>query len=366
MKQEKNSTSLCEHLLSQWPCSNPSVDDFLPPTTPLLIELPAAMICIRQEWLRLFKNWELLQYLSSVQRTLAKRTAMNSENVRIDVIESIEQDVFPSTTKSRDFVGLSTLLRRIPTCKNTVLPDATHGSFRNPIVAKRFQPRLSGLSYEAQRLTRIVNELTSNSSSAVRQQYGTDLQESIEALGIFVDQDSIIPDRKFDPMRHQAEMVQAKTAMSNCLATITRALELNTVGTSWHQKGNLWPVVSPVTVLENLRSKQAKFLSETVRSDLVKYAISITSYQRLFRISDAHQKHNRNKVIEETSNRGHTNWNPNEYTDWLLLEIDSNLLLRPSQIDVAHATINPSSGNNSILQMNMVRVFFSLSAFSSR
>ncbi|KAF3913599.1 hypothetical protein ABW20_dc0110554 [Dactylellina cionopaga] len=57
--------------------------------------------------------------------------------------------------------------------------------------------------------------------------------------------------------------------------------------------------------------------------------------------------------MEEEKNMGHQNWEPLEFPDWLLLEIDSNILIRPDQVEVAHATIQPASGNNSVLQMNM-------------
>ncbi|KAK7420617.1 hypothetical protein QQZ08_010309 [Neonectria magnoliae] len=42
-----------------------------------------------------------------------------------------------------------------------------------------------------------------------------------------------------------------------------------------------------------------------------------------------------------------------DYPEWLLLEIDNNLLIRPSQVNVAIAIISPASSSNSVLQMNM-------------
>ncbi|KAG4255504.1 hypothetical protein FPRO03_14144 [Fusarium proliferatum] len=55
----------------------------------------------------------------------------------------------------------------------------------------------------------------------------------------------------------------------------------------------------------------------------------------------------------ECTRRIHSNWKPIDHPEWLLLEIDNNLLIRPSQIDVARAIISPSSASNSVLQMNM-------------
>jgi hypothetical protein len=57
--------------------------------------------------------------------------------------------------------------------------------------------------------------------------------------------------------------------------------------------------------------------------------------------------------MEEQENLGHSNWKPLDYPDWLLLEIDSNILIRPGQVNITLAMISPESGSNSVLQMNM-------------
>lgn len=59
------------------------------------------------------------------------------------------------------------------------------------------------------------------------------------------------------------------------------------------------------------------------------------------------------KLQETLENTGHQNWDPMDFPDWLLVELDGDLLIRPGQIDVALAIISPPSGANSVLQMNM-------------
>ncbi|KAF3059449.1 hypothetical protein GL218_04957 [Daldinia childiae] len=56
---------------------------------------------------------------------------------------------------------------------------------------------------------------------------------------------------------------------------------------------------------------------------------------------------------EERLNVGHRNWRVEEYPDWLLLEVESNLLIRETQVEVALAIIAPESQANSVLQLNM-------------
>lgn len=62
---------------------------------------------------------------------------------------------------------------------------------------------------------------------------------------------------------------------------------------------------------------------------------------------------NKAKLQEALENTGHQNWDPLDFPDWLLMELEGDLLIRPRQIDVARAIISPRSGVNSVLQMNM-------------
>jgi Protein of unknown function (DUF3638) len=36
-------------------------------------------------------------------------------------------------------------------------------------------------------------------------------------------------------------------------------------------------------------------------------------------------------ILSELTNGGHTNWDPMEFSEWLLLEVESNILIRPEQ-----------------------------------
>lgn len=79
----------------------------------------------------------------------------------------------------------------------------------------------------------------------------------------------------------------------------------------------------------------------------------MTNLQRLLRIKDAMVKHHDSVLHQEYNNLGHTNWDPSTYPDWLLLEIDANMLIREPQVAVALEMISPTSGANSVFQMNM-------------
>ncbi|KID59359.1 hypothetical protein MAN_10771, partial [Metarhizium hybridum] len=84
-----------------------------------------------------------------------------------------------------------------------------------------------------------------------------------------------------------------------------------------------------------------------------KFGILVTKLQHLLRMHDAERCCDKKKLLEEQKSTGHSNWTPMDHPEWLLLEIDNNILIRPVQVEVAKAIISPHSNQNSVLQMNM-------------
>jgi hypothetical protein len=122
---------------------------------------------------------------------------------------------------------------------------------------------------------------------------------------------------------------------------------------TWLTQANLWPSLGPISVLEHLRSHYSFKLQSSTKKELVNYATSISKIQHLRRMEDAALKRDQKRLIAEQENRGYTNWVPGEYPDWLLLEIDANIHIQEDQVTVALEMISPTSGSNSVLQMNM-------------
>jgi hypothetical protein len=55
----------------------------------------------------------------------------------------------------------------------------------------------------------------------------------------------------------------------------------------------------------------------------------------------------------ELLNHGHIGWKPEEYPEWMLFEIENNLLIRPTQAQIAKETLAPSARANCAMQLNM-------------
>ncbi|KAI1287738.1 hypothetical protein F5Y03DRAFT_401935 [Xylaria venustula] len=85
---------------------------------------------------------------------------------------------------------------------------------------------------------------------------------------------------------------------------------------------------------------------------IVSYGIALTGVQHLTRIQRAFLERNRQALHNELRQLGHKTWKPIEVPDWLLLEIDSNIIIRDEQVNVAKAMIDPTLGNG-VLQLSM-------------
>ncbi|KAH0566189.1 hypothetical protein GP486_000421 [Trichoglossum hirsutum] len=116
-------------------------------------------------------------------------------------------------------------------------------------------------------------------------------------------------------------------------------------------KARMWPRLSPTSLLRHLAGTERANLVHHWKECLVHYGLAISALQRAERLISCGE--NDAELLGELGNAGHQGWNPMEYPDWLLLEIENNLLIRPVQAQIALEMITPSSGKNSVMQLNM-------------
>jgi hypothetical protein len=61
-------------------------------------------------------------------------------------------------------------------------------------------------------------------------------------------------------------------------------------------------------------------------------------------------------LTRELETMGHESWSPKEKPGWLILELEVGMMIRPIQLKVANEMLHPSSGKNSVMQLNMGEV----------
>lgn len=363
-KQNADATLLATFLLNQWPCKEPSIAGF---EASIIVDVQKALEIIRPEWLCLFQNFELSNYLGLVQSVLDD--ARSDEAINCPIFEAVQQDVFSSRVRG----GEIPCLQQDLLSKGGMSEQPSHSSVNssktsqlsvqskvfapkgpNPVnvsTKQRFSTVNQKLENEIRQL-QIIFDTLMKSPSNVQQQYGKDLIISLEALRQNKQMiKSAISDVNLAEL--PGRIALARRALRLSLESLITTFESKDPRTMWLQQGGLWPCITPVTLLENLRSTSNLTFGNNMKEMLIKYALSLATLQRLLRLENARIKTSNQKIHDEHHNPGHTTWNPRENPDWLLLEIDANITLREIQITVANATISPESGSNSVLQMNM-------------
>ncbi|OLN95467.1 hypothetical protein CCHL11_05172 [Colletotrichum chlorophyti] len=388
---------LAMFLLSQWPCIEPDVAKL---SKPLLVDIEAALQVVRVEWKRVYQNMDLSKHLDEVQSILNRR---HSETKYEAPCFIASEDIFQERLRGGEipFLRPDLMKKTFPSLLGTSIAQVSQtnletakvtGAVRNsnaarhpahihqPIRLPSYAPRGAGTNVLAPswmssktalipsndataELKQIVSELSS-SKSLVRQKYGDDLQRSLDAF--------VTRRPNNDSPYHIANATVTGEGSSLLMGiqsrftVIEKALEaqdehLSASRISWLQAGHLWPAVTTITLLEQLRSTATPIpFGKFVRENLIDFGLAITSAQRHLRINDASMRGDAGRYSDEMANNGHSNWHPSEHPDWLLLEIEANLMIRPEQVDVALATISPASGSNSVLQMNMGQGVFGL------
>ena len=203
-------------------------------------------------------------------------------------------------------------------------------------------------------ITELAEILTlfGNATDDLRQNYGNDLKASLAALR---NNSDVQPSETLPPTMSDilASTSKTRSDLRDLRVRICSALFADDSRFEWLNLGHLWPCTSPVTLLEQLRSNSNHRIEKTMAAALVSYGVLFTSLQRLLRMRASILRKDNPAVLAECLNVGHENWDPSEFRDWLLLEIDGNIMIRAEQVEVAREIISPASGSNSVLQMNM-------------
>lgn len=365
---ESDCDNLARFLLSQWPCSEPTVEGF---PNALFVDVAQSLEIIRPEWLRLFQNIELSHHIQQVQHVLNRH--QTTRNTKFPIPPHENHEFFPM---NKYYGGEPLTLARKLSSKSSSEFDRRHPivlkenarlgatEIHEPLFAlqkgnfsKNLQPhthtkgKVSSTISEIPELERIIEGIT-DSHSIVKQRYGRDMMQSLNALKT-LESAPKHEKKTINRIKLFTEISVAQNAARELFDQICVVIEGEEPCYHWLKEGGLWPCITPVTLLEQLRSTSTSILGDGMKENLVAYGVCITRLQRLLRIEDAYLRRNDQKLLEEQSTLGHGNWQPLSYPDWLLFEIDANILIRHDQVDVALATISPDSRSNSVLQMNM-------------
>lgn len=360
--QTEEAERVTELLLSTWPSVPECFDDFkiLVVNLGLLyMDLDKAWSVLYPEFERLRYNYGLSKYLQQLQSFRLGQSITRNGEPKLEAPKVFKASDFCLHDCSRARYENPRLIKELasrPYLGNrSLVPSNNSGPrFQHPVGQKVPDFSREGPNHrfqEIQVLKGIVQKFI-QSPSTVRQEYGKDLDRSINALAA----DKATPKPQPLPFAWYEINSNLRSVRSELHIhdyTILRSLSQDTKGLQWLRSGNLWPCCSPLALLELLRSENESLLGIGMKKALADYALLITKWQRLLRMKDATLSRDTRRLEEEQQYEGHMNWDPMQHPDWILLEIDNDILIRKTQIDVAREIISPTSASNSVLQMNM-------------
>lgn len=201
------------------------------------------------------------------------------------------------------------------------------------------------------KLRALLARLLSESPGGFERQYAMDLLKSFDSLsdsaGTRLSESS---SKALEPLLEN-NLRLCKKRVNLVYQTICYFLqEENSITRRLACRAKMWPRLSTTSLLRHLAGESAS-LRDDWKGCLIEYGVAISNVQRAERLRSSIG--NDVELLNELSNPGHQDWDPLDHPEWLLLEIENNLLIRPVQAQVAREMISPSSCANSIMQLNM-------------
>ncbi|KAK7909043.1 hypothetical protein PG985_014921 [Apiospora marii] len=346
-RANRDCRSFAEHLLRQWPCQNPTLDGL---GALELVDVQLGLEAVLPEWQRLHQNHVFVVHLEEVQKLLGARFADSDIPRRYFVTTN---DMFARPPRRYDIPQLGKdLMKTAVSSSISTYCGERSSELQRDSIAQELSPSKTERISILQELEQIIERID-NPKSAISRAYAKDLRASLKALKVHEAKAVSSMNLKVPQIADiQARIFQQFFFID---ATIRQMGQFSMDQIQWLVQGRLWPIVTVVTLLEQLRSKSNPKVSfgSGMKESLVDLGLSITDLQRRKRITTYERAGQKSRLEEEMKNLGHTNWSPYKNPDWLLLEIESEILIRETQVDVALAIANPKSDGNSVLQMNM-------------
>ncbi|KAF8546830.1 hypothetical protein OG21DRAFT_1450846 [Imleria badia] len=114
-----------------------------------------------------------------------------------------------------------------------------------------------------------------------------------------------------------------------------------------------WPPITADVLLRYLASTSRVDIPPRWKKCLISLSLLLLELQRSRRLLRFALDGLEEEFSKELENEGCDGWNPEEYPDWLLIQVQGNFLIRRTQAETAMELMSPQSGQNTVMQVNM-------------
>jgi len=324
-------------LTNQWPCAIPSTPK---DTEPLRISdyvdkstvIPLVRGIFKSCFINL-KLHEFLRHLEDLARSISIERVMYPQQPASSIT------TFDSVT---GFISIDDLFNRPAPCVTEL--NENH----SPQTQDRETADLT-------RLRTFLDDLSSSlNESEYQSRYIQTLEESFDAL-----QRGYNSDRLSTPNTRVLEAAQNLYSehVSSIGGTLIAALSHEGDHITRHLAAaediGQGPRVGPELILQQLSRTRWNSLQMSWRRCIIAYGVALTALRRLQRIISLRAAGKEAEAAQDWHNVAHRNWDPYEYPETLLLEVESGITIRERQEQVAAEMRQPQSKHNASMQLNM-------------
>ena len=336
-------------LRKQWPAREPRLpSSWESPRFPDYFDAQQVMDWVGRKFAIWYDNKEFRQYISNVASVTS---SYRTKTVKMP-------SIFPPCDQE------PTLRRQRFVCIDDLLGPSPGIDMRPPLLCKVLESHSSDES-PASRIIELVEKLECQSKSKYEKDYVEQLQSSIKSLQEAKQTEHITLDASTLQETLTTYQANCESYSQHVYATIVSRMRLSGGTTepdveetpirktilSLLSRINHWPRVSPTLLLSQLSRHRWYRLPKQWKYSLIAYGCSLTALQQAKRLVNLVSHHD--DFIRELRNPGHTNWDPHEFPESLLLEIENGILIRDVQEGIAQQMRNLSPGENAVMQLNM-------------
>ncbi|KAI1437155.1 hypothetical protein GGR50DRAFT_115572 [Xylaria sp. CBS 124048] len=317
--------TLAARFYQQWPGETISALDFGDPRSSY-VELSDLESTVRKKFQEWYNNRRLFQYLRDIETALA---CFSCGPVTVCRPPSV---VLQPPTRTHTYVSVRDLFAGpAPT------PTWTASASKPELPVLRLEGLLVALRNRALQ-------------SRYETSYIDDLRVSMASLQGRASEPGLDSSSKYNVAFWRQHLNDCQRGVSDLYCHLETLLGTVHNGMSGFGHG---PRLSPLLFLQQLSISAWQLLGPDWKSCIVRYGLALTALQRAERLVKTASQPSNDDLIKEMANTGHRTWDALEHPEWLLLEIESGIMIRDVQEQIASEMMNPRSRCNAVMQLNM-------------
>ncbi|KAJ4389003.1 hypothetical protein N0V93_006465 [Gnomoniopsis smithogilvyi] len=338
INQKKAVDQLLAALEDQWPCPRPREPQGQSKTfIKKHLDLKEAMVAVTAEMKNWHRNLEFSTYLELIETAVAAHPALN-----------LEVQVFTYGDP-----GYSLALHKAFITSRDFFSSLPPRSLPN-------RPRLPASSLRpTSKLHSLVHKLQGRAKSTFEQNYARELGESMRDLHNSRGANNSSVGLSGDLLRRRLDdhLRDSKRYAAQLLSEIRACIEQSSENQRLAMEFYHCPRLCAIFLLQHLSQKgwdsasAWQALPQAWQPWIIEFGIALTEIQRATRLTDV--MNNEKDLMRELQNEGHTNWDPAQYPESLILEIENGILIRKVQEEIASLMRQPPDMENAVMQLNM-------------